>query len=145
VSFGMKTVIRAILCLPLFLLLGGCGQNPRIDISPGIENGRVVFNLATSGMNGLVSFAVMEGTNTLWEVSTSYEKGTRIVYGVLPTGGNMAAKQVFPPRSVAPAYIAGKRVTVRVGYQYDHDFSACSGSFEKSMQIPNAEPSGLSQ
>ena len=60
-------------------------------------------------------------------------------------GGNMAAKQVFPPRGVAPAYIGGKRVTVRVGTQDNHDFSACSGRFEKCMQIPNADPSGLSQ
>jgi hypothetical protein len=133
----VKLFAPAILWLPLFLVLGGCGQNPRLDVTPRIENGRIVFNVLASGMNGLLGFAVIEGTNTLWEVSTSYEKGSRIVYGVLPTGGNMRAKQVFPPPGVVPPHIGGKTVTVRVEYQYDDGFAACMGHFEKSMQIPD--------
>jgi hypothetical protein len=131
--------VSVFLWLVLSLVLSGCGQNPRIDVTPGIENGRVVLNITARDVNGLVGFAVMDGTNTVWEVSTSYDKGTKIIYGALPTGGNMAAKQVFPSRGVVPTAIGGKTVTVRVDYQYDHDFSACEGHFEKSMQIPNGE------
>src|SRR5436305_5472892 len=123
----MKAFVPAFLWPLLALILGGCGQNPRIDITPGFENGRVVFRIATRDMNGLLGFAVMDGTNTLWEVRTSYDKGTNIVYGLTPTGGNMAATQVFPPRGVVPTPIGGKTVTVRVDYQYDHDCAACDG------------------
>jgi hypothetical protein len=137
--FDMKRFTRTICCLLFFLVLIGCEQHPRIEVTPGLENGRVVFRLRTSGMNGLLRFAVMEGTNTLWEVSTSYEQGNRLVYGELPKGGNTAARQGFPPKGVAPAPISGKPVTVRVEYQYDDKFSACVGDFEKSMQIPPAE------
>ena len=138
----MKSLVCEILCVPLFLFLGGCGQNPRIDVTPGVENGRVVFRIVARGMNGLLGFTVMEGTDTLWKVDTSYEKGTKIVYGVLPTGGNMAARQVFPSPGVVPTAIDGKQVTVRVDYQYDGGFTACLGYFAKSVQIPNAEPDG---
>jgi hypothetical protein len=136
----MKRFARSISCTLLFLLFGGCGQHPHIDVTSGIENGRVVFDLTTSDINGLLGFVVMEGTNTIWEISTSYEKGTRIVYGVLPNGGNMAARQVFPSAGGVPASVDGKVVTVRVDYQYDNDGSACMGHFEKSMRIPNAKP-----
>jgi hypothetical protein len=138
----MKAFVPTLLWLALSLLLSGCGQNPRIDVTPGIENGRVVFSIAARGMNGLLGFAVMDGTNTLWEVSTSYEQGTRIVYGVLPTGGNMAARQVVPATGVLAAPIGGMVVTVRLDYQYDAGFAPRVGHFEKSMQIPNGEPDG---
>ena len=141
----MKALHLTSLCLALSVLLPGCGQSPRIDVTPGIQSGRVVFNIAASGMNGLLGFAVMDGTNTLWEISTSYEKGTKIVYGVLPTGGNMAAKQVFPPSRAIPATILGKLVTVIVDYQYDYASAPSVGHFEKSVQIPKGEPGGLSQ
>ncbi len=135
----MKAFVPTLLWLALSLVLSGCGQNPRIDVTPGIENSCVVFNIAARGMNGLLGFAVMDGTNTLWEVSTSYEQGTRIVYGVLPAGGNMPARQVVPGSGVVPAPIGGMVVTVRVDYQYDDGFAPCVGHFEKSMQIPNGE------
>ena len=138
----MKSLACGILCVPLFLFLSGCGQNPRIDVTPGVENGRVFFHIVASGMNGLLGFTVMDGTNRLWEVDTSYEKGTKIVYGILPTGGNMAARQIFPPPGVVPTAIDGKQVTVRVDYQYDSKFTPCVGHFAKSVQIPNAEPNG---
>jgi hypothetical protein len=138
----MKAFVLTSLCLALSVLLTGCGQSPRIDVTPGIQSGRVVFNIAASGINGLLGFAVMDGTNTLWEISTSYEKGSKIVYGVLPTGVNMAAKQVFPPRGVVPTAIGGNTVTVRVDYQYDRGFAPGVGHFEKSMPIPNGEPDG---
>ena len=138
----MKVFVTTSLWLALSLFLSGCGQHPRIDVTPGIESGRVVFSIAARDMNGLLGFAVMDGTNALWEVSTSYDKGTKIVYGVLPTTGNMAARQVFPAPGVAPASIGGKTVTVRVDYQYDHGLAACVGHFEKSVQVPKGEPDG---
>jgi hypothetical protein len=133
----MKAFVATFLWLLFSLILSGCGQNPRIDVTPGLENGRVMFNIAATGINGLVRFAVMDGTNRLWEVSTSYEQGTRIIYGVLPTGGNMAARQVVPPSGVVPAPIGGMVVTVRADYQYDDGFAPCVGHFEKSVLIPN--------
>jgi hypothetical protein len=78
----------------------------------------------------------MEGEKTLWSVSMSYEKGHRIVYGVLPTGGNMAAKQSTPANGAAPPDIRGKTVNVRVSYQYDSGFAACSGSIQRTVVIP---------
>jgi hypothetical protein len=92
-------------------------------------------------MNGLTSFTVIDGTNKVWEIKTSYEKGSKIVYGILPTGGNMAAEQAFPPKGLSPSAIIGKAVTVKVGYQYDHDWSPCDGYFEKLVVIPSSEPS----
>lgn len=139
-EYCLKAFVPALLCLVLSLFLNGCRQHPRIDITPRVENGRVVFSIAATGINGLLGLAVMDGTNTLWEIRTSYDKGTRFVYGILPTSGNMPARQVFPPRHVAPAAIDGRRVTVRVDYQYDDAFSACVGHVEKSMQIPKGEP-----
>ena len=132
----MNVPIRAVAVPTVLLLICGCGQQPRIDISPVIENGQVVFNVPFSGINGLLSFGVNDGNDTLWAVSTSYEKGHKIVYGALPNGGNMAAKQTFPPQGSAIPDIRGKKVTAWVVYQYDSGFAACSGSFEKIVDIP---------
>ena len=118
------------------LLISGCGQHPRVDVSPAIENGQVVFSIPFSGINGILGFEVNDGNETLWAVNTSYDKGHKIIYGVLPTGGNMTANQTFPPDGKAPLDIRGKTVTVSVTYQYDSGFTACSGMFEKSMAIP---------
>ena len=107
-------------------------------MTPGIESGRVVFRIAGSDINGLLDFTVMDGTNAIWEVNPSYVKGRKIIYGVLPTGGGMAPRQIFPAPGVAPASIGGKTVTVRVDYDYDRG----EGHFEKSMQIPRGEPDG---
>ena len=137
----MKAIIPAVCGLTLILIGGGCGQNPRINVRPGFEDGRVVFNITAKGINGLLGFAVMEGTNTLWEITTSYERGTKIVYGELPTGGNMGAKQMVPPLGILPPPIQGMAVTVRVDYQYD-DWYPLQGHFQKSMQIPNGEQNG---
>jgi hypothetical protein len=136
----MRTFDPRFFWLAFSMFLSGCGQNPRIDITPGLESGHVVFNVAATGMNGLLRFAVMGGTNALCEVDTSYDRSTKVVYGVLPTNGNMAARQVFPPPGVTPASIRGKMVTLRVDYQYDHGFAPCVGHFEKSVQVPNGEP-----
>ncbi len=120
----------------MILLISGCGQHPRIDITPAIENGRVVFDVPFSGTNGLLGFGVSDGSKTLCAVSTSYEKGHKIVYGVLPTDGNMPAKQTFPPLGDALPDIRGKTVTVWVEFQSDSGLSACCSSFEKVVAIP---------
>ena len=96
-------------------------------------------------MNGLSRFTVMEGTNTVWEIRTSSYKGTKIVYGELPKEGNRRASQVVPARGIDLADIRGKTVTVRVHYTYDRAFAVCQNYFEKSMQIPNAEPAAAPQ
>ena len=140
-SFAMKAPVPKFRWLMFSLVLSGCGQHPRIEVTPGIESGRVVFRIAGSDINGLLGFTVMDGTNALWEVSTSYVMGRKIIYGVLPNG-NMAPRQIFPAPGVAPASIGGKTVTVRVDYQYDRGLAACEGHFEKSMQIPRGEPDG---
>jgi hypothetical protein len=118
------------------LLLFGCGQNPRIDVVPEIENGRVVFKVPHSGINGILSFRVMEGDKDVWIVLPHYETGHRIVYGELPTGGNMPAEQTVPAPGQPLPDIRGKSVTVRITYQFDSRFSACSGQFEKAVVIP---------
>src|SRR6516162_9142792 len=93
------------------LLLFGCGQNPRIDVVPEIENGRVVFKVPHSGINGILSFRVMEGDKDVWIVLPHYETGHRIVYGELPTGGNMPAEQTVPAPGQPLPDIRGKSVT----------------------------------
>jgi hypothetical protein len=132
----MKRKIQLAFCTVLPLLIVGCAQNPRITITPSIVNDRVVFNLTTSGINGILGVEVRDANGTLWEIRTSYEKGNRIVYGELPTGGNMAARQTFPPPGTAPKGIRGKTVTVRIDYQYDQWISACAGDVEKVLVIP---------
>ena len=133
----MKAPVPKFRWLMFFLVLSGCGQHPRIEVTPGIESGRVVFRIAGRDIDGLLGFTVLDGTNKLWEVNTSYVKGRKIIYGVLPTG-NMAPSQVFPAPGVAPTSIGGKTVTVRVDYVYDRGLAA----FEKSIQIPRGEPDG---
>jgi hypothetical protein len=118
------------------LSLSGCGQNPRVDVSAAIENGQVVFNISHSGINGILGVGVKDGDKTLWAVSTSYEKGHKITYGLLPTGGNMTAMQTIPEQGEGPPDIRGKTVTVSISYQYDRPFAPCSGSAEKALVIP---------
>jgi hypothetical protein len=128
--------MRVAVAVVVLLLISGCGQHPRIDISPTVEGGQVVFHVPFSGVNGLLKFAVKDGETMLWDVTMSYDKGHKIVYGVLPTGGNMPAKQVFPPPGQAPRDIRGRTVTVCVEYQYDDGFSACCRSFKKVVEVP---------
>ncbi len=135
-----KGLLLSFLSLLFSVLLTGCGQNPRIDVTPEIQGGRTVFNIAASGINSILGFAVMDGTRVLWEIDLSSEKATTIVYGVLPTGGRMAAEQKFPSFPAVPPPIDGKFITVRVDYQYDSNFAACMGQFEKTMQIPSGDP-----
>ena len=124
-------------------------QDPRIEVTPGIESGRIVFRIAGRDIDGLLGFTVLDGTNKLWEVNTSYVKGRKIIYGVLPNG-DMAPSQIFPAPGVAPASIGGKTVTVRVDYQ-DHRglgrLLQCH--FEKSTQIrrgdQTVQPTGASR
>jgi hypothetical protein len=111
-------------------------RGPRINVYPAVENGKVVFEIPHSGINGLLAFKVQEGGRTVWEITTAYEKGHQITYGVLPAGGNMAARQVVPPPGKLPPDIRGKRVTVSVEYQYDYGFAPCCDSFGTAVDIP---------
>jgi len=120
------------------IVVGGCGQRPRLDVTASVdESGRVVFDVARRDVNGLLGFRVEdEAGGVLWEVSTSYEQGGRITYGVLPTEGNMKARQIAPADGSAPPGIRGRRVRVIGEYQYD-DFAAPSaGTFEKMIEAP---------
>src|SRR5262249_42661221 len=116
-------------------LLLGCGQSPKVDVTAATEGERVIFHVPYSGINGILRFRVEDKEGApLWDVVTSYEKGHRIVYGVLPSGGNMAARQEFPLDNRSPANIRGKTVAVVVEYQYDSGMAACCGTFRQVVQ-----------
>ena len=132
----MRSTARIFFVLTVLLLITGCGQHPVIDVLPEIEKNKVVFNVPFSGINGLLNFRVTDGHKTLWAVNTSYEKGHKFVYGVIPTSGNMTAKQTFPAQGDAILDIRGRKVTVWIEYQYDSGFAACSRSFKKIVDIP---------
>jgi hypothetical protein len=118
----------------LTLTLAGCG--PRVDVQVSVVDGRVVFDVPWSGTNGLLGFRVEdEAGAVLWDVKMSYDQGHQITYGVLPTGGNMTAQQVVPPDGAAPPEIRGRRIRVRVTYQYD-DPAPSAADFEKVLQVP---------
>jgi hypothetical protein len=134
---------RFVLMLLLLCLVGASGffaiwlfRGPRINVYPAIENGKVVFEIPYTGINGLLGFKVEEGERTVWAIKTSYERGHEITYGVLPTGGKMVAHQIVPPSGERLPDIRGKRVTVSVEYQYDSGFAACSDSFSTPLDIP---------
>lgn len=110
-----------------------------MDVTARVDNGDVVFDIPWSDANGLLGFAVAEEDgNRLWEVRLPYEKGHQIVYGELPTGGNMKATQVIPADGSSPPDIKNQKVRIWVEYQYDYKLSAISGSFEKTLQIPGS-------
>ena len=125
-------------CILMLLSLFGCG--PRIDVSAALKDGRIVFNVPHRGIAGLMGFEVKEGEKTLWAVSMRYEKGRKIIYGVLPTGGDAPAKQTVPPSSDAVPDLRGKKVTIKVEYQYDIGFAPCRTRFENVVEIPSEAP-----
>lgn len=132
----LKQMLVFMAAMPL-ATLSGCSQFPRVDVQPRVENQRIVFDVPYSGINGILGFRVEdESGNPLWVIDTAYEKGRKIVYGELPTGGNMEAKQEFPLDNQPPAEIRGKTVTVKVTYQYDRNISACSDTYSKKIQVP---------
>jgi hypothetical protein len=133
----MARIFALVLGATPFVFLSGCSQVPRIDVVPVVENQRVVFDIPHSGVNGILGFEVEdESGKPLWVVKTSYEKGRKFIYGVLPTGGNMEAQQEFPPANRLPAEVRGKTVTVLVTYQYDSHMAPCSGTYRKTVRVP---------
>jgi hypothetical protein len=105
-------------------------------VQVAVEDWRVVFDVPRTDVNGLLGFRVEDETGTvLWQVETSYDQGRRITYGALPTGGNMAARQVVPADGAAPPDIRGRRVRVRVKYQFD-DPAPSAADFEKTVEVP---------
>jgi hypothetical protein len=128
-----STLVSVSLTLLAFL---GCGQRPRLDVVPTLEEGRVVFNVPFSGINGLLQFTVEdESGKRLWDVKTSYYKGHAITYGVLPTGGSTVIRQDFPPNDQPPPDIRGKTVRVSIEYQYDDPIPSAR-TFKKTVQVP---------
>ena len=125
------------LLTPLLVAVTGCGQHPKLDVSASVEDEQVAFDVPRTDVNGLLSFRVedLKGT-VLWQVDMSYEQAKRIIYGVLPTGGNITAKQVVPSDGSAPPNIRGREVQVRIEYQYDEFAAASAASFVKLVQIP---------
>lgn len=121
----------------------GCGQNPKIDVTARVENGKLVFDVPHSDINGLLHFRVSNVTGKhLWSITMAYEQGKTITYGELPTGGNNTAQQLVPYDGVsAPPEIWGRPVSVVVGYQYDEFMAASMGDFLKDLNIPE-KPNG---
>lgn len=135
----MARILILVLGATPLVVLSGCSQVPRIDVVPVVENQRVVFDIPHSGVNGILGFEVEdESGKPLWVVKTSYEKGQKLIYGVLPTGGNMEAQQEFPPTNQPPAEVRGKTVTVSVTYQYDSHMAPCSGTYRKTVRVPES-------
>lgn len=117
--------------------VAGCKPAPKVDVSVSIEDDEVVFNIQASGINGLLRFRVEDSeANLLWDVDLGYEKGTRIIYGVLPVNGSTPADQVFPPNRRRPSPIRGKRVAVFINYQFDDCFTPSSRYLKKTVIIP---------
>jgi hypothetical protein len=101
-----------------------------------VEGDKVIFNVPHSGVNGLLGFRVDdEAGQVLWDVRLAYEEGHRFTYGVLPTGGNMPAKQKYPDSDRPPVDIRGKTVIVSIQYQYDSP-APSAGTFKKTVRIP---------
>ncbi len=121
----------------LFVYFRGCGQHPVVSVSAKVEGNDVVFHIPHYDVNGLLGFEVADNQGVvLWRIKLPYEKGHAITYGVLPQGGNMAARQEIPPPPTTPSPIRGKTVFVRVEYQYDADFAASIGSIQQQLTIP---------
>lgn len=123
--------------LALAAIFGCAGCGPRIDVRVAVEKDQVVFHVPHSGVNGLLLFRVQDEAGTpLWQVQLNYEKGERIVYGVLPTGGNAPARQDIPSGTRPPPDIRGKVVKVIVDYQYD-SLTPNAGVREIVLRVPD--------
>jgi hypothetical protein len=127
----------SILAISLIITsLVGCGQKPRLDASAEIRKDRIIFVLSIKDINVLLHFRVKdESGNQIWDVHLSYDMSHEIEYGVLPTNGNMAARQLFPPEDKQPVNIRGKTVIVSIEYQYDA-IAPSAGTFKKTLKIP---------
>jgi hypothetical protein len=122
-------------------IISGCGEEPKVDVTPTVQDDRVVFAIQVmeGEIDGLVGFEVQdEDGKTLWDVHLSCEKGNQITYGVLPTNEYMPARQEIPSEGEAPPDIRGKTVTVTVEYMYVYDLARCSSRIVKKVAIPRA-------
>jgi hypothetical protein len=114
----------------------GCGQRPRLDVTPTLEDGRVVFNVPFSDVNGILRFTVEDELGKLlWDVDTPYYKGHTITFGVPPRRGDRVARQEFPPDGQPPPDIRGKTVRVSIEVQYDSPIPS-TRTFKRTVQVP---------
>jgi hypothetical protein len=134
----MRKLLAFTLALVSPLILGGCSQRPRLDVTATVENGDVVFHIPHKGINGILELRVADASDKQhWIVETSYDKDCKFIYGMLPTGGNQPAVQVFPPENLPPTNIRGMTVLVEVTYQYDKWWATVtSDTFSKAIEIP---------
>jgi hypothetical protein len=114
----------------------GCAQHPKVDVVPRILENDVVFDISTSGINGILGFRINDSSGSLiWAITLDGQIINRIQYGVLRTGELAEARQTFPPDRKAPVDIRGKSVVVSIHYQYDA-YAARAGTIEKTVAIP---------
>lgn len=110
--------------------VSGCGQRPRLDVQVAVEGGRVVFDVPRTDVRGLLGLRDEAGA-VFWQVKMDYYRGRHITYG----RANIDAHQIIPADGSAPPDIRGRRVRVRVKYQYD-DPAPSAAEFEKTVDVP---------
>jgi hypothetical protein len=110
-----------------------------VDIVPRVVDDRIVFDIAATGIRGIVRFRVEDlSGNAIWDVRLPGKTPKAIEFGVLPGDTEVEPHQTFPPDGKAPGEIRGMEVKVSVEYKYDA-FAPSVGGFEKVVQIPRRE------
>jgi len=133
----VRTLSLAVSALVSTVLLG-CAQIPRVDVTPKVQNGAVVFDIPQSGINSIFAFEVKdEAGQTVWKIDLLAKVDTlnSITYGVVPTGKDIRASQVVPSDNLPAPDIRGKTVKVTITYQYDA-WAACEGSVSRTVHVP---------
>ena len=106
---------------------------PWVDVRVHLNEQQIVFDITHVGIDGILGFGVENSEGrVIWAINLSYEKGHRIVYGSLPTGGNRLGRQVVPAEG-QPEDIHGKHVTVWMLYAHD---GVMATEFRKTIDIP---------
>ena len=108
---------------------------PWVDVHARLEGEDVVFDITHVGIEGIRKIRVNDNVGQrLWALDLQYEKGHRITYGIVPSGGSMPGRQIFPAEG-RPESIRGRRVTVWIEYFY-METAPCRREFRKEFDIP---------
>lgn len=109
----------------------------KLDVTAESMGDQIVFTISHSGINGMLGFLIedLDGRR-IWEISMSYDMSTQIVYGKLPTKGNMPARQEWPAQGEILPKIQGKSVAVWISFQYDKDSTPSAAKIKKVISIP---------